>query len=143
MGLVVSELAAVASGRARRYGCRARIGTFVVARSTSPADRRGDEQGWTAPGGDHERCIGKRGPHGDGDPAGKVRERNTAQSHRTASKDDRVESRRPWAFFTALAGLIGLLLKVIPSRALGGFVESPEKAAEAGAMQAAEKNWGS
>jgi Cdc6-like AAA superfamily ATPase len=42
------------------------------------------------------------------------------------------------AFFAALAGLIGLLLNVIPSRALGGFVESPEKAAEAGAIQAAE-----
>lgn len=43
------------------------------------------------------------------------------------------------AFFTALAGLIGILLKVIPSQALGGFVEAPEKAADVGAIQAAEK----
>jgi hypothetical protein len=40
------------------------------------------------------------------------------------------------AFFTALAGLIGLL-KLLPSGALGGFVESPEKAADLGAIDAA------
>jgi hypothetical protein len=43
------------------------------------------------------------------------------------------------AFFTTLAALIGLLLKMIPPRALGGFVESPEKAAAAGTIQSAER----
>jgi hypothetical protein len=43
------------------------------------------------------------------------------------------------AFFTALAGLLGLLAKVFTSTPLGGFVQSPDKAAEAGAIQSAEK----
>ncbi len=41
------------------------------------------------------------------------------------------------AFLTAFAGLIGFLVKVIPSTSLGGFVESPDKAAEAGAISSA------
>lgn len=43
------------------------------------------------------------------------------------------------AFFTAVAGLLGLLTKTFASTPLGGFVESPDKAAEIGAMASAEK----
>jgi hypothetical protein len=43
------------------------------------------------------------------------------------------------AFFTALAGLLGILVKVFPPTALEGFVKAPEKAAETGVIQAAAK----
>jgi KAP family P-loop domain len=43
------------------------------------------------------------------------------------------------AFFAALAGLLGILVKVFPTTALEGFVTAPEKAAETGAIQAAAR----
>ena len=43
------------------------------------------------------------------------------------------------AFFTAMAGLLGLVAKVFASTPLGGFVQSPDKAAEVGAIASAEK----
>ena len=42
-------------------------------------------------------------------------------------------------FFTTLAGVAGILAKILSSTALGIFVKSPEKAAESGAIQEAEK----
>ena len=42
-------------------------------------------------------------------------------------------------FFTAGAGLIGLLVKVLSSTSLLGFVQAPDKAAEAGTIHAARK----
>jgi hypothetical protein len=43
------------------------------------------------------------------------------------------------AFFAALAGLLGILVKVFPTTALEGFVTAPGKAAETGAIQAAAR----
>jgi HAMP domain-containing protein len=43
------------------------------------------------------------------------------------------------AFFTAVAGLLGFLVKAYTSTSLGGFVQSPDKAAETGAISSAEK----
>ena len=42
------------------------------------------------------------------------------------------------AFLTALAGLISIIVKLLTSTSLGGFVQSPEKAAESGAIQSAQ-----
>jgi hypothetical protein len=42
------------------------------------------------------------------------------------------------AFLTALAGLVGLLVKIVTSTSLAGFVSAPDKAAEAGAIQGAQ-----
>ena len=47
------------------------------------------------------------------------------------------------AFFTALAGLLGLLAKLITTTSLGGYVASPEKAAETGSIQSAATQLGS
>ena len=41
------------------------------------------------------------------------------------------------AFFTALAGIVGGLIKLFASTNLGSFVQSPDKAAEAGVIQSA------
>jgi hypothetical protein len=43
------------------------------------------------------------------------------------------------ALFTAIAGILGGLAKIFTATPLGGFIESPDKAAEAGAIQSAEK----
>jgi hypothetical protein len=43
------------------------------------------------------------------------------------------------AFLTGLAVIGGLLAKIFTSTPLGGYVQSPDKAAEAGAIQSAEK----
>ena len=41
------------------------------------------------------------------------------------------------AFFTAMAGLLGLFTKIVTDTPLGGFVQSPDKAAEVGTIAAA------
>lgn len=46
------------------------------------------------------------------------------------------------AFITALIGLLAGLTNVLASTPLGGFVNSPDKAAETGAIQSAEKQLG-
>jgi hypothetical protein len=46
-------------------------------------------------------------------------------------------------FVTALAGITGVLAKILTSRALGSFVQSPDSAAGASAIQSAAKQLGS
>ena len=43
------------------------------------------------------------------------------------------------AFFTAIAGFLGVVAKIMATTALAGFVQSPGKAAEAGAIQSTEQ----
>jgi Cdc6-like AAA superfamily ATPase len=42
------------------------------------------------------------------------------------------------AFFTALAGLLGFIVRVIPVTSLGGFVQAPKEAAATGSIPAAQ-----
>jgi hypothetical protein len=92
------------------------------------------------------------------DPANKPISVTTAESHSTSTpivppiKDpsplspidrffDKFQSQLValGAFFTALLGLLGILANAITSTPLGGFVKSPDRAAEVGAINAAEK----
>jgi hypothetical protein len=45
-------------------------------------------------------------------------------------------------FLTAFAGLVGVFVKVLSSTSLASFVQSPEKAAEGGSIQAAQRTIG-